>query len=75
MASEAIMVVSADPTPLHVAGEPHPASVTAQNILPLIIDVVRAAEIEDSITHPEALGRPRGPIRPALTALEKALDG
>lgn len=43
-AEAAIVVVSLDPTPLHVVGEPAPASVTLRNALPLIADVVEAAE-------------------------------
>lgn len=39
----AIVVVSLD-QPLHVAGEPAPASVSLRNVLPLIADEVKAAE-------------------------------
>jgi hypothetical protein len=71
-----IVVVSLDPTPLHVAGEPAPASVTLRNALPLIADCIALAE-DVAETDKPLWGTSDGvgfKLQNALAALNEALS-
>jgi hypothetical protein len=73
MEAEAIIVVSVDPTPLHVAGGPTPASVTLRNALPLIADWAAATE-RYFAAHDRGEQGHRADVRAAYDALVKELE-